>query len=554
MATPNSPTGNAVARILVVDDHPHAAATLGRAMSQLEPKLDILTAESGERALELVRDKSVDLVITDLVMPGMTGLELIEKLQGHPGGRPAYTMLITAYDIPGLKETARRLKVNDVVIKPIRPERVCQLVAKAIEGLGDVPVPQALETKPQPKILVADDQPENVILLSRYLGNEGYSCITASDGNRALEVTRTEMPDLILLDVNMPVKDGFETLQEIRSDPAINHIPVIILTAARLEPMDMQYALSIGADDYITKPFDRRELLARIRTRLRVKEAEDVIRRQNKQLSLLPEIGRELSARLDVDELIDLVLRRTVETLGALLGHIILLAPEGAFHKSYRISTTSFPVHEVTLPPIEALAFKLKNTRQGFIIDDIHKDKHWRVATDDPTRTVVVVPLLGRHEILGLLVLAHEQRGYFTLEHKLLLQAIASQASIAIENARFYASTTQGQKRENPVFEHPIQAAILFDENGQVKWLSPTGEELFGTPPVSPGESLPTGKEYNPLIGLLEYVRTSGKTTCGEITWPDGLTFVVSIAPMANGDCLALFYAAMQPCSENFAS
>ncbi len=554
MVTSTFSTSNNVARILVVDDHPHSAATLGRAMSQLEPRLDVVTAESGERALELVRDKSVDLVITDLVMPGMTGLELIEKLQAHPGGRPAYTMLITAYDIPGLKETARRLKVNDVVIKPIRPERVCQLVAKALEGLGDASVPQAPETKPQLKILVADDQSENVILLVRYLGNEGYACIPASNGEQALAAIRAEMPDLVLLDVNMPVKDGFETLQEIRSDQAINHIPVIILTAARLEPMDMQYALSIGADDYITKPFDRRELLARIRTRLRVKEAEDVIRRQNKQLSLLPEIGRELSARLDMDELANLVLRRTVETLGALLGHIILLSPEGTLYKSYQVSTTSSPVQEVSLPPMETLISKIKQTRQGLIIENIHKDKRWQAAPDDPTQTVVIVPMFGRFDLLGLLILAHEQSDYFSMEHKLLLQAIASQASIAIENARLYVSISQDQGKLQPVFQGTIQAAVLFDEDGNLKWLSPSGEELFTEPPVKPGESLPAGGEYGRLKELLQEVHTSGKPRVDEIPWPDGRIFTASLAPMENGGCLALVYVAMQPHSETLAS
>ena len=223
----------------------------------------------------LSSDKAVDLLITDMVMPGINGLELIEKMQAHPGGRPAYTALVTAFDVPGLKESARRLKVNDVLNKPIRPERMSQIISKAIEDLGRAPAPQLAPAKSQLKILVADDRSDNITLLSRYLENEGYLCLTAVDGEQALARIRAEMPDLVLLDVNMPMKDGFEALQEIRSDPAIAHIPVIILTAARLEPMDMQYALNIGADDYVTKPFDRRELLARIRTRLRVKETED---------------------------------------------------------------------------------------------------------------------------------------------------------------------------------------------------------------------------------------------------------------------------------------
>ena len=78
---------------------------------------------------------------------------------------------------------------------------------------------------------------------------------------------RSELPDMVLLDVNMPHKDGFAVLEEIRSDPVTQHIPVIILTAARLEPSEVQSGLNMGADDYVTKPFDRRELLARIRTK-----------------------------------------------------------------------------------------------------------------------------------------------------------------------------------------------------------------------------------------------------------------------------------------------
>jgi signal transduction histidine kinase len=535
-----SPASNAHVRILIVDDHPNTATTLARAMSQLGPGVDILTAESGEQALELVRDRTVDLLITDMVMPGINGLELIEKLQSHPGGRPAYTALVTAYDVPGLKESARRLKVNDVINKPVRPERVCQIIARAIEDLGHAPTPQVSDTKSQLKILIADDRPDNVTLLSRYLENEGYVCITVSDGEQALAMTRAEMPDLVLLDVNMPVKDGFEALQEIRSDPAIAHIPVIILTAARLEPMDMQHALNIGADDYVTKPFDRRELLARIRTRLRVKETEDLIRRRNKELNLLPEIGRELSARLDVDELTDLVLRRTVETLGALLGHIILLTPEGPSHKSYHFSAPAATVSEAQLPPLTDLLAQVNETRQGIIIGDAHKDSHWQVAPDDPTRAVIIVPMFGRLGLLGLLVLAHEQSGYFRLEHQLLLQAIAGQAAIAMENARLYSGVAQEQQRMAAVLQSAGDAILMFDANGRLCLRNPAGEKLFDNGNAKLDLPLPRGVGYDAFIDLLEATLTARKTQANEILWPDRRVFAALFTPIEAGGCVAI--------------
>lgn len=534
-------------RILIVDDHPSTAATLARAVSQLGPTIDVVSAESGERALTLVQNKTIDLLITDMMMPGMNGLELIEKLQAHPGGRPAYIILITAYDVPGLKETARRLKVNDVIIKPIRPERICQLVTDAIANLGHAaPASHINNTKNQPKILIADDLPDNVALLSRYLQNEGYVCLTAANGVEALSQTRAETPDLVLLDINMPVKDGFETLQEIRTDPAIGHIPVIFLTA-RLEPMDMQSALNMGADDYITKPFDRRELLARIRTRLRVKEAEDVMRRRNKELNLLPEIGKELSARLDIEELSMIVLRRTVETLGALLGHMVILNPESMVQKTYHFYSSDTVAKNIDLPPLNHLLSQIRETHQGLIIGDTYADSRWQIMPDDPTRSVVVVPMFGRLNLLGVLVLAHEQTGYFSMEQKLLLQAIASQAAIALDNAQLHASLTGSPQKPVSMQPKPIDAALLFDADGRIAWVSPDSEKLFPSPAMKPGEKMLPGKGLDPFIALLEdVIKTRGPQT-REIKCLDSRVFSISLNPMEKGGFLALVYAMHQP-------
>jgi CheY-like chemotaxis protein len=525
------------ARILVVDDHPSTATTLARALSQLSPDIEALSANSGETALELVREHPVDILITDMMMTGINGLELIEKMQTHPAGRPAYTILVTAYDVPGLKITARRLKVNEIIIKPVRPEHVCQIVSKAIENLGEIPAVHAPEAKATPKILVADDLPDNVALLARYLGNEGYICICAADGAEALSKTRAEMPDLVLLDVDMPVKDGFETLQEIRSDPAIAHIPVIILTAARLEPVDMQSALNMGADDYVTKPFDRRELLARIRTRLRVKEAEDVIRRRNKELNLLPEIGKELSARLDIDELIDVVLKRTVEALGAFEGHIILLGPKEHLHKTYRFAAAAGePAPK--LPDLAPLLEHLKEIRHGFVISDTRTDSRWPVAPEDITRAVVVVPMFVRLELLGLLVLAHEQSGYFSQEHMLLLQALASQAAIAIENARLFVSMKQEQQRLEAVLQCAADAILMFDTERNLSLFNIAAHKLFTDHEINLGQSLAPGTGYDALIDLLDKAESTNNPQTCEITWPDNRIFTAVVTPIEGG-CVA---------------
>jgi signal transduction histidine kinase len=546
MSAQTSPPNLPSARVLIVDDHPNTALTLSRAISQLGPGIEVISATNGKTALERVRDGAVDLLITDMMMPEMNGLELIEKLKSHPGGRPTYTILITAYDVPGLRESARRLKVDETIIKPVRPERVCQIVSQALGNMSSMSraeqPTQEVKVQSPFKILVADDIPDNVALLSRYLQSEGYSFVTASDGMETLEKTRTELPDLILLDINMPKMDGFEVLQAIRVDPAIEHIPVIILTAARIGHADMQAGFNLGADDYVTKPFDRRELLARIRTKLRVKAAEDVIRQRNKELSVLPEIGRELSAILDINELADVVLRRAVEALGAMVGHVVILNRKNPLHKEYHLDTTDASNFDFQLPPLNEFLETIRDTRQGLILEDTTKDPRWQVLPDDPTRSVIMIPMFGRLDLIGLLILTHEETEYFNLEHQLLFQAIASQAAIAIENAQLYEVLLHEQQRSAAVLEGAADAILMFDADGCLSLLNPAAEKLFTDYEAKLGLPLARGCGYDVLIEHLEETYTSGKPKTEEITWPDQRVFIALFTPVEKGGCVVLLH------------
>jgi signal transduction histidine kinase/PleD family two-component response regulator len=540
MTTPELPPKEQV-RILVVDDHPNTAATLARALSQLGTGVNVVSASSGPDALEKVKNIGVDILFTDMIMPEMTGLELIEKLQSHPAGRPAYTYLVTAYDVPGLKVTAQRLKVNEVIVKPVRPERICQIAVNAIEEMkhSTKPVKKTSAGKKKFKVLVADDKADNVTLLTRYLEYEGYENITASDGLETLNKVRDEMPDLVLLDVNMPNMDGFTVLKEIRSDPAIQHIPVIILTAARLDPADVQSGLNLGADDYVTKPFDRHELMARIRTKLRVKATEDIIRRRNRELSILPEIGKGLSARTDINELLSIVLRRSVETLGAITGYALVMDQDGApLKKSYSTSDI-----EMDFPKLDEFFGTIENTHEGLIINDTRNDNRWQTGQLNLLHSAVIVPMFGRNSMLGLLVLAHEEADYFESAHLLLLQAIASQAAIAIENANLYATSMREKKRLAAVLEYAAEAILMFDKQGRLCLLNPEGEKLFTDFTANLNQPLPKGRGYDALIGLLDDVRTSQGAKSSDITWPDQRTFTALISPIeAGGGQIAILH------------
>jgi two-component system alkaline phosphatase synthesis response regulator PhoP len=115
------------------------------------------------------------------------------------------------------------------------------------------------------KILVIDDEPSIVNLVAAYLKPEGYDVYTAADGNAGLKAARAYKPDLVVLDLMLPGKDGFEVLSQLRRE---SNVYVILLTA-KTEETDKIVGLSVGADDYMTKPFSPRELVARIKAALR---------------------------------------------------------------------------------------------------------------------------------------------------------------------------------------------------------------------------------------------------------------------------------------------
>jgi len=109
------------------------------------------------------------------------------------------------------------------------------------------------------KVLVADDEPHLLRLVKFRLEREGYQVVTAPDGQAALELARSEQPDLCVLDVMMPKRSGFDVLRELRSDDSCAGMKVIMLTA-RAQDRDVDVGFSLGADDYITKPFSPQEL------------------------------------------------------------------------------------------------------------------------------------------------------------------------------------------------------------------------------------------------------------------------------------------------------
>src|SRR5919108_2640223 len=148
--------------------------------------------------------------------------------------------------------------------------------------------------KPPAKILVVDDTPKNVKLLADLLTVNGYSVVTAPCGREGLAQIDAEHPDLVLLDVVMPEMSGYEVCRRIRENAATQTLPIVMVTA--LDPSEERIkGLDAGADDFLTKPINRAELLSRVRSLLRIKELHDEVQ---SQAAMLSEWNKKLEQRV----------------------------------------------------------------------------------------------------------------------------------------------------------------------------------------------------------------------------------------------------------------
>jgi len=187
-----------------------------------------------------------------------------------------------------------------------------------------------------PRILVVDDQPESIRLLLAVLSPRGYSVDSVSSGAEALQRLAAEpAPDLVLLDVVMPEIDGYEVCRRIRATPATELLPIVMLTASSGE--ERLRALEAGADDFLMKPFDQAELLARARSLIRIKHYHDTIRQQATELA---EWNRELEDR--VEEQVAQIDRmgRLKRFLSPQVADLIVSSGDDSFLESHRREIT----------------------------------------------------------------------------------------------------------------------------------------------------------------------------------------------------------------------
>jgi len=140
------------------------------------------------------------------------------------------------------------------------------------------------------KILVVEDDAVHRAVLENILSDEGFSVITADNGQEGLDMVEKDIPDLVITDIRMPIKDGYTVCRELRDNPKTKFLPVVILTANH-DPDDLVYGFEQGAYDYILKPFENQELMARVNSAVKFKALRDELIAQKQKTVLLELAG-----------------------------------------------------------------------------------------------------------------------------------------------------------------------------------------------------------------------------------------------------------------------
>ncbi len=249
------------------------------------------------------------------------------------------------------------------------------------------------------RIMVVDDTPHNISILFDALSHYGYQVLTERDGKSAIEQVRTTRPDLILLDVMMPGMDGFETCRRLKNDPATRDIPVIFMTAMT-ETIDKVNGFNMGAVDYITKPFQLPEMMARVQTHITLRklqhELEQQVAEQTQELtSALAELA-ELKDQLQAE---NAYLQDEIQTTGG-FGEIVSQSP--AFAGVLR------KVEQVAPTPTTVLLMGESGTGKELLARAIHQRSQRKNKPLIKVNCAALPPNLFESELFG-----HE-KGSFT--------------------------------------------------------------------------------------------------------------------------------------------
>lgn len=226
---------------------------------------DVVIADRGKDALELARQRTPDLIIMDVTLPDIDGFEVCNKLKSDPETGNVPVIILTTRDERSDRIRGLELGAEYYMIKPFNWEELRWKVRNRIRRARSLPrtARSCVARSITRRMMIVEDDPDISNMLRIYFQAVGYEVAVAQRGEDALEMCWQELPHVIILDIMLPDMDGYDVCRELRGNLRTSHVSVIFLTQ-KDERSDKIHGLELGADDYMTKPFDLEELKLRV--------------------------------------------------------------------------------------------------------------------------------------------------------------------------------------------------------------------------------------------------------------------------------------------------
>lgn len=420
--------------ILVVDDDPLTRKVVRATLKS--GGYAVLEAEDAHSALDVLSHDSPDLILQDLVLPDVDGIDLIKQIRAIPAASQIPTLAFSAF--PLKLEQARQLHVGftGYILKPIEPSRL-------LATIRGYTTPEH-ETPNEPgrgrHILVVDDDPLQRKLLRIRLEQLGFVVSTAVDGEDALDSLRRSPAAAIVSDVLMPRLDGFKFSLAVRQDPLLAHIPVVLTSAVFVEEADLRLAASVGANAFVLRTPDLQEVIGALASLDDVAEPQtrrsialptsEYAARISNQLSHQATVSAELSQRIEwleaklailgglaettkrnvpADAVVDDILHRALDSSGAGKGAAYLIDTEGRVTLRARLGYEDG--HPTDLSGFLGGTDLLKAALEGREPIEVASLADWStegLPASPGASSMLIVPLTYGEELLGLLALEWE--------------------------------------------------------------------------------------------------------------------------------------------------
>jgi PAS domain S-box-containing protein len=546
-STNAAPVGKSAGSILVVEDNPTTRKMFRVALESAG--YEVFEAGDAGTALDMVGRRPPDLVIQDLILPDMDGLELVRSLRKQLGDAPVPIFCVSGF-LSKLDE-ARAVKggFSAVLVKPVDPIHLLDLVKAHL-----VATPSASEVLGSgQRILLVDDDPLQLKLAHAWLTSSGFNVLTATDGTSALEMARRERPDAILSDVLMPGMDGFGLCLAIRGDREIENIPVLLASSSYVEEADRVLAARVGASALVSKtegleavtralgaglrapppppPSDSIEALRDEHAKRALWQLERQVQQnarlaqrstlQAAQLAVLAGVAEALARNRVLNGVLGDVLASCLDMAGISKGVLYIAETDGRLALKHQIGFS-----ETDLPRLRRI-FDCEEVirdiaRRGRVVPipsaSIPAHLAQRLIVETGATSLLLVPVSWGETIYGATLLGARTADITGEDAVAFARVLGAQMGQAIGLAHAFASLAASEQRYRTLTENANDAICILTADGLIREANRRFTEILGFPP----DRL-VGRHFKDFVTPgREYHDGQGRTPPDEVRKADG--------------------------------